>query len=248
LTTIATTIIKVPTTTKEPTMTKAQEKAARILEDKRIAFVKKVQRLTGHLVGQRMNIAAANEAFTAGVTADAYAAQIASMEPVGKALHPSKVEAIQHANAEARKIIERVRADLEKNDWNIKIAAPTSRDCWAHDYKSKQAKRNLYSSLTRDVDYYKQPGIVAMNDQDCARFIANAETDAALQYDMFICKMVAKVGDVTNATIEGTHVWGYSFLTVTKTDGTKEVWKTQQITNYSVYGLPYLQWPSRVVK
>ncbi len=87
-----------------------------------------------------------------------------------------------------------------------------------------------------------------MDQNGIDRFISNSEQDAALQYDAFICKMVAKVGDVTDATLQGDHVWSHSILTVTLPDGSQQRWKTQQIVNYSVYGTPYLQWPSRIVK
>ncbi len=36
--------------------------------------------------------------------------------------------------------------------------------------------------------------------------------------------------------------------TPTKPDGSVERWHTQQITNYTAEGKPYLQWPTRKLK
>ncbi len=65
---------------------------------------------------------------------------------------------------------------------------------------------------------------------------------------MFICKLVAKVGEVTEASIAGNHIWGESYLTVTTIAGAKQTWKTQQIVNVSVLGNYFNQWPTRLMK
>lgn len=244
------------------TQTKAQIEAARVLENRRAAFAKRVRNLLGH-VGQRTAQSLLDARFDAmspadqveyGPKADALAAELASVEPVGRALHPQKVDAVRSAREDAERVIERVRKELEAAGWNIDAVAPypnsfrTGRD----EYKRMSAKRSLFSSLTerQNPGSYKREDekLVKMSEDGIARFISNSEQDAALQYDAFICKMVSKVGDVADAEIAGEHVWSHSILTVTKQDGSVERWKTQQIVNYSVYGRPYLQWPSRKVK
>lgn len=244
------------------TQTKAQIEAERVLENRRVAFAKRVRNLLGH-VGQRTSQKLLDARFYAlsdadrveyGPKADALATELAQAEPVGRALHPQKLAAVADARKQAEKVIERVRSELEAAGWNIEAAAPYPRsyNMGRTEYQTKQARHTLFSSLTerQDPQSYTREAekMVKMSDKGIARFIDRSEQDAAFQYDMFICKMVGKVGEVKDATIEGDHVWAHSFLTVTLEDGTVQRWKTQQIVNYSVYGTPYLQWPSRIVK
>jgi hypothetical protein len=240
------------------TLTKAQIEAERILENRRLAFSKRVRNLLGH-VGTRTSQKLIDARFFAlsdaervdyGAKADALATELAAAEPVGRALMPQKVDAVRSAAEDAQRVIDRVMADLEKHGWDINAAAPRP-STWAANYKAASAKRGLYSRLSESLDNrYRTsgPDIVKADPKGHLRFISDAEQDAALQYDAFICKMVGKVGEVTDATIEGEHVWGHSILTVTLPSGEVQRWKTQQIVNYSVYGTPYLQWPSRIVK
>jgi len=245
-------------------LTKAQAEKIRIEANKRAAFAKRVSGLLGHASG-RVGAAALRIAFNnavvanqdLGPAADALAALIASNEPVGRALHPLKAEAVAYAREDAQKVIDRVYKELKEAGFDINVAAPrpnSLRD-GTSTYKQKNAKRGLFSALTeradKDVGYRydrSAPEIVKLSDDGCSRFIENSAADAALQYDAFICKLVSKVGEVTGAKIIGDHVWGWSILTVTKADGSEQKWKTQQIRNYSVYGTPYLQWPTRIIK
>lgn len=234
-------------------MTKKEEKAAEVLANKRTAFVRRVATLTGHVM-KRIPAAEMNAAFSANKTADQFALSIAIREPVGAALHTDKEIAVRHAAVEAEKVIERVRKDLEAHGWDRNAAAPYP---WRqHGFAADTArnKSNLYSSLTKAAtDGYQssrmnnEPYIVVMDEAGCARFTEQNERSAAMYYDAFIVKMVAKVGECDGATIEGSHVWSFSILTVTK-GATVERWKTQQITNYSKLGLAYPQWPSRIIK
>lgn len=236
-------------------MTKAQEKAAAVLAAKREAFAQKVFRLLGHLVGKRLDRAALNAAFEAGKSADDYAAKVAALEPVGRVVHPLKVVAVAHAHKSAEKVVERVRADLEANGWDRVKAAPYPQSNMGRAaHQMDLAKYNLYSTLTETAKASHrmgEPQICTMSDSGIARFIAQAEKDAAFQYDAFICKLVAKVGEVIDARLEGDHVWSHSILYVTKREGGEtfgERWKTQQIVNFSKFGSGFYQWPTRKVK
>lgn len=240
-------------------MTKTQIEAERVLENRRIAFVKRVDNLLGHvakrtsrkLIDARFFALSDADRVEFGPKADALAAELASAEPVGRALHAAKERAVQSARESAVKKIAQLRKDLETHGWDIRAAAPVPNSHWDRDYKAARARRAVYESITKSVDSsYNRNGplIVEINQSAVDRFISNSEQSAALQYDMFICKMVSKVGDVTDAAIEGDHVWGHSILTVNLPNGEQQRWKTQQIVNYSVYGNPYLQWPSRIVK
>jgi hypothetical protein len=236
-------------------MTKKAENAARIAEAKWQAFARKVRTLTGH-VATRLKAAELRAGFDAGKTPEAVAAEIASREPVGLALHPGKAEAVRKAGEGARAYVEKVREDLIAHGWDLYAAAPYP---WRLDGIAADVaryKHNEYSGLTKPdpaKGYQSRrpnndPLIVVMDPEGVERFVQRQEETAALYYDAFIVKMVAKVGEATEAAIEGSHVWSHSFLTVTLKDGTVERWKTQEITNYSKYGLAYPQWPSRKVK
>lgn len=86
-------------------------------------------------------------------------------------------------------------------------------------------------------------------DEYATKQIEDAVFFARSSFLSYAWKLDSKVGDVTAAkltTVFG--VWGESFLDVTKADGSVIRWKTQTITNYSVYGTPYFQWPTRIVK
>lgn len=243
------------------TKTKAQLERERVENNQREAFAKKVRTLLGH-VSERVPASDLNAAFDAieykaeyGPAAEAFAAAVASREPVGAAIHPSKAEAVRSAREQAEKVIERVRKELDEAGWDIEQVAPypnSMRESRAS-YTTKKAKYTLFHSLveTAQASRYRRPGqphIVEMSEKGINRFVQRAEEDAALQYDAFIVKMVAKVGAVRSARLEGSHVWGYSFLFVETEAGEVQKWKTQQITNYSSLGTPYLQWPSRIVK
>jgi hypothetical protein len=242
-------------------ITKAQAERERIEANKRAAFAKRVAGLLGH-VAERIKPAHLETAFVnavfanvdLGPAADAFAAAIAAAEPVGRALHPQKAEAVAYAREQAQKVIDRVYKELKAVDFDVDAAAPypSSLRESRESFKQKRAKYGLFRSLTTKANpgSYKREDekIVKLSDDGCSRFIENAAADAAIQYDAFICKLVSKVGEIVDAEISGSHIWSYSFLTVTKADGSKQVWKTQQILNHSVLGTPYLQWPTRLLK
>lgn len=236
-------------------MTKAQEKAARVLADRRAAFARKVITLLGH-VGGRVAAATLDDAFAAGTLPETLAASIAAQEPVGRALHPGKAEAVKAAGERAQRTVDRIREALTEHGWDINSAAPYPWRLHGFEADAAREKSQLYGRVTKDdpAKGYQsrgannEPHFVIMDPKGIANFINWREREAATYYDAFIVKMVAKVGEVRDAAIEGSHVWSFSILTVTLADGAVERWKTQEIENYSKYGLPFPQWPSRKMK
>ena len=239
-------------------MTKAEIKAAEVLANRKLAFAKKVRSLTGHAVPGAADIAAA---FERGVSADTYAAEVAAREPVGKAVWGVKSQAVAFASGQAHRVVAHVAEELEAHGWDINAAAPYPKwnDASTNAAQAK-ARYQLFQALTKDdpaLGYQGgrpgQPRIVILAEDNprwgVEKLLNETREATAAAYDAFVCKLVAKVGaDVLCASLEGSHVWDHSILTVTKTDGTVERWKTQQITNYTAYGSPYLQWPTRKVK
>lgn len=80
------------------------------------------------------------------------------------------------------------------------------------------------------------------------RFTMDCVRDAEMQYVSFASKLEKKVGEVTEAALDGSHVWGFSILTVKTAGGATVKWQTKQITNTSVLGKRFPQWPSRIIK
>jgi hypothetical protein len=245
-------------------MTKKAERAARIAADKRNAYVKKVRLLIGH-VRERLPAEYVNAAYDSGKTADEFAAEIAAREPVGKAVHPLKTSAIKEAHAAALAAVDVIAQELETVSWDIdKIAPhPNAMKMGRDQYHKAQNRRARFQRVTKSIgDGTRRPGEADIRKLDklkISELIRAYEEQAALQYDMFIVKLVAKIGPCVSATLEGNHVWSHSILVVEKeeevADGASsypvkviERWKTQQITNVSKLGLYFPQWPSRLMK
>lgn len=173
--------------------------------------------------------------------------------PVAAAILPLRDDAIARAETDAREYIARLIAKLEEAGWNLDTVAPRPKSSDNREvYVSAKRRRELFSSITTFVQdkpfrRVNDPEFRARSAEREAAFIAAAKEAAGLQYDAFVAKLVAKVGQCDAAAISGNHVWHHSILTVTKGDQV-ERWKTQQICNVSKLGLLFNQWPSRKVK
>lgn len=173
------------------------------------------------------------------------------MNLIESAVSHLRDSAIDRAAKESQIVIDRVLNDLSENNWDAQICAPfpSSRDS---DFVRGKSKYELYRMLTSRQDDMSRrphsPDIRKVNQKLQDQFIENAKRDAGIQYDAFVAKLVAKVGEVTEATLDGEHVWGYSILTVKKPDGEVQRWKTQMIINVSKLNKLFNQWPTRKVK
>lgn len=243
-------------------ITKKAQKAAEVLANQRSAFEKKVRALLGHVYGRvkKSELDAAFEALQYkgeyGPAAEKLAAEIASREPVGRAIHDQKAEAVRYAEERARSIVDRVAKELAEHGFDGQAYAPyPDRMPYGYEHDRAKAKHNLLHSIAtadKSKGYQSygrkgEPYYMVMDNERVEKFVEDAMRQAALQYDAFICKMVGKVGPCDSAELAGSHVWASSYLTVRKGDKT-EVWHTQQIVNQTKYGSPYLQWPSRLMK
>lgn len=171
---------------------------------------------------------------------------------VETAVAPLKIEAIARARKEAGELVERVLAKIEAAGWDVKIVAPypNSWNSSRNAYLEGKRKYDQARAFVRHVASsrgMKDPEIVVRDDVKIAAFINACAEGAAAQYDAFVAKLVAKIGEHSAAELTGSHVWGYSILTVTTPNGI-ERWKTQQIVNMSKLGLLFNQWPSRKMK
>lgn len=180
------------------------------------------------------------------------------MNKIALAVAPLKQDAIERAEKEALVLIERCTKQLEEKDFDINVVAPYPRYgtyCSTADYHYKASRHVLFMKLVSYRDKSpcrrfkdKEPEYVDICPEKVAKFIQESKEDAAIQYDAFVGKLVAKIGEVTEASLLGNHVWSFSILTVTKEDGSLEKWKTQMIVNVSKLGKLFNQWPTRKVK
>lgn len=169
------------------------------------------------------------------------------------AVMPLKVSAVERAEKEAKELVERYTVKLVEAGFDLDVAAPYPNTirCSRNEYHSAMAKRSTFCMIAKHVKgsrRHGEPAIVEICPEYVERFINMAKTDAAVQYDMFVAKLIIKIGEVTDATLKGDHVWSFSILTVTKADGSVENWKTQMIINISKLGKLFNQWPTRKVK
>lgn len=179
-------------------------------------------------------------------------AMLPAMTQIAECLAPFKAQAVERAEQKANKMIARMVVKLEACGWNLDVAAPRpGTDMSRAAYLQLMSTHNFYASITKSVvasRRMRDPRIVQLCDALVARFVECTKADAAAQYDGFVAKLQGKVGEHVDATLIGNHVWGYSILTVTLADGTKQRWKTQQIINVSSLGKLFNQWPSRKVR
>lgn len=189
------------------------------------------------------------------------------MNPIEAAVAPLKEEAVKKAYQYAEKIITNVLLDLAANDMDATKAAPYPASTLRRpEYILAKSKYGLYRALTdHDTDDIRtkaqkpwdnptrSPNIRKRSIEAESKFLDDAKRDAAAQYDLFVMKLIDKCGPCDRASLKGSHVWGFSFLTVERFDAagntlTREVWKTQQIVNVSKLGKVFNQWPTRKVR
>lgn len=177
------------------------------------------------------------------------------MNPIEAAVAPLKTDAIARAEQEARNLVAHQTRRLAECEGNIDTLAPypNSRTDDRERYAEKKRRRLLIEALTTLQNYDsvkydpRAPRIVAIDDAKVEAFVEQAKRMAGEQYDAFVAKLTAKIGDVDDAALNGNHVWDSSVLSVRK-GMTLEHWKTQQIVNVSKLGTLFNQWPTRKVK
>lgn len=172
--------------------------------------------------------------------------------PIADAVMPLKIQAMARARKEAVGYVAGARESLASRGWDINKAAPTpSSKSGVAEYFTALSRRHNFLRLTELAaprDYSRDEMFVRMSEEGVDKFLADAQADAAAQYDAFVDKLVRKIGPVVSARLEGDHVWSYSHLHVVKADGSKERYRTHMIVNMSKHGKFFNQWPTRKVK
>jgi hypothetical protein len=174
----------------------------------------------------------------------------ASSAPLIKIFESHMNEYIAMAEKRAKEFVDDRLAVLKKHDWDLDKVAPrpNSRTMGSSEYKSAQAKRDLYSSITKSVHSMRRQGEPDLREPNKAmidRYIEMNKKGAEDAYKNFMEKMIQKIGKpVTDAKMTG-NIWTNATLTVTTEDGEEQVWHTQMILNFSKYQKMFNQFPSR---
>ena len=174
----------------------------------------------------------------------------ASSAPLIKIFESHMNEYIAMAEKRAKDFVDDRLAVLKKhgNDLNKVAPYPNSRTMGASEYRTAQAKRDLYRSITKPTKSMLSPGEpdIREPDQDkINRYIEMNKKGAEDAYRDFMEKMIQKIGKpVVDAKMTG-NIWTNAVLTATTDDGEEQVWHTQMILNFSKYQKMFNQFPSR---
>lgn len=136
---------------------------------------------------------------------------------------------------------------LKQHEWNLNKAVPRATG-YGTAYKTTQAQRSLYGSITKAKTpnpRVGEPDIREPNPQGIARYVEMNVQGAEDSYREFMHKMITKIGKpVTSAKMTG-NIWTSAVLTVNTNDGEEQVWNTKMILNFSKYQKMFNQFPSR---
>lgn len=183
------------------------------------------------------------------------------MNPIEAAVAPLKEESVFRVRVMASARAEKTLRALAEVDWDINVYAPypSTRGPNAindeEQYQAAMRRRNFVMMITeydpeRTGRYRRvsDPLYHRRSEKALAHYLEQVEKMAGERFDLYVAKLNHKIGPVIEAELTGKDIWEESFLHVTKADGSKEVWKTKTIINYSKFGLPFVQYPTRKVK
>jgi hypothetical protein len=174
----------------------------------------------------------------------------ASSAPLIKIFESHMNEYIAMAEKRAKAFVDDKLDTLKKHGMDLdKVAPPpNSRTMGASEYKTAQAKRDLYRSITKSTKNMLsrgEPDIREPNKVMIDRYIEMNKKGAEDAYRNFMEKMIQKIGKpVVDAKMTG-NIWTNAVLTVTTDDNEEQVWHTQMILNFSKYQKMFNQFPSR---
>jgi hypothetical protein len=174
------------------------------------------------------------------------------MDLIANAVAPLKQQSIDSAVAFATAQVERMLNKLEEAGWDANVVnPPVGSFCSRETYMRHQNTRNFISIITKSAEISRKPrdpDIRVKDEQGIAHYLEQTAKDAGADFEAFVHKLNAKVGEVVSAELGSDNVWYNSYLVVVKPEGEKQVWNTQIITNYSKYGKAFNQFPTRQVK
>jgi hypothetical protein len=173
----------------------------------------------------------------------------ASSAPLIKILESHMNEYIAMAEKRAKDFVDNKLETLKSHGMDLNKAAPPPNSRMSQaEYKTAQAKRDVYRSITKSTKSSLgrgEPDIVEPNKVMIDRYIEMNKKGAEAAYRDFMEKMIQKIGKtVIDAKMTG-RIWSNAVLTVTTDDNEQQVWHTQMILNFSKYQKMFNQFPSR---
>jgi hypothetical protein len=150
------------------------------------------------------------------------------------------------AEKRAREFIKERLDFLKKHDMDLDKAVPRTKNY--NDYKTVEAKRAVYRSITKAKDDNVRIGkgdVRVPHPEMIERYVKMNVQAAEDAYRGFMEKMIQKIGKpVVKATMTG-NIWTNATLRVTTNDNEEQVWNTNMIINFSKYQTMFNQFPSR---
>ena len=163
-----------------------------------------------------------------------------------------RAEILERATHYASDYVARVarKLELHGHDLNVIAPLPTSKMDRDEYVEKKNARRSIELLVDRVAARRRKgdPCIVHMNPEKADRYICESRASAGANVDCFIFKMGGKVGSIIAAKSDGVPIWDGSIMTITKPDGTTELWYTRMVVCMSKLGKLYNQWRMRRLK
>jgi hypothetical protein len=179
------------------------------------------------------------------------------MTKIANAVAPMKALSVARAVEYANNRVNRTLEMLAENNWNIESVFPYPNGNMSRaGYMTAKSRYEFAQAITKKVDgqplCHKRIDLetkVEPRQEGIDRHIKHVAEDAGLAFDAYVYKLNQKVGEVVEAEVTTSwDLWMDSSLSVVKADGTKEVWNTKCITNYSKFGMAFNQFPTRMKK
>lgn len=160
-------------------------------------------------------------------------------------------EAITRAVQRAMITVEHIKNELINAGMNLDLVAPMPNSRMSReDYKQAHALYQFVNNITERPatrKMHEERIALGFSETGIQTFLDSIKINTSADFDAYVTKLEAKVGDCVTASVEG-YLWNQSILTVTKADGSVECWKTQMIINVSSLGKLFNQFPTRKLK
>lgn len=174
---------------------------------------------------------------------------------IAVAVEPMLQAALAEAEQRVREFSARIAAKIAAQP-DLDVLAPRPTGTMSRiDYVSAERLRSMYESWGVVRSFFdgascKNRTTITFDPARLPARIEAARDSVKASFQAYVWKLTNKIGNgIAKAeVIEHRDMWSYSVLSVTLEDGSVQKWKTQRIMNFSVYGLPFNQWPTRLVK
>lgn len=168
-------------------------------------------------------------------------------DPVYQAVLPLKKMAEDRAEEMFRADVAEGMKSLEAHGFNLEALLPYPEKATTNQVIAVDMARSFYIMIC-DWDDAKGDNHLKANAEKVEYEVAKVIRNAALEFEAYVAKLNAKIGDkVLKAALTG-NPWFGSHLAVDTTTKGSQLWHTQMIVNRSKLGKLFNQFPTRLVK